>query len=56
MSPQLEKPYAGYFTWRGTIPKKDVSDETKKVFDGKVTVSIMDRSYIALYASPRPIL
>lgn len=49
--PQLEKPYAGYFTWRGTIPERDVSDETKKIFDGKVTVSIMDRSYIVLYAS-----
>ncbi len=51
--PQLQKPYAGYFTWRGTIPEKDVSDETKKIFDGKVTVSVMDRSYIVLYASLR---
>lgn len=51
MLPQLEKPYAGYVTWRGTIPESDVSDETKKSFDGKTTVSIMDRSYIVLYAS-----
>lgn len=49
MLPQLKKPYSGYFTWRGTIPERDVSDETKKIFDGKVTVSIMDRSYIVLY-------
>ncbi len=49
--PQLRKPYAGYFTWRGTIPEKDVSDETKKIFDGKVTVSVMDHSYIVLYDS-----
>lgn len=51
MLPQLQKPYAGYLTWRGTIAEEDVSDETKKLFDEKVTLSIMNRSYIVVYAS-----
>jgi 2-polyprenyl-6-methoxyphenol hydroxylase-like FAD-dependent oxidoreductase len=26
--PELEAPYAGYLTWRGVVPEKDVSEET----------------------------
>ena len=49
--PHLKRPYAGYLTWRGTVAEKDVTEETKTLFDEKVTLSVMDHSYIVLYAS-----
>lgn len=46
--PEVQSPYAGYLAWRGTVSEGDVSEETRKVFDGKVTVQTMPGNYILM--------
>ncbi|KAK0506881.1 hypothetical protein JMJ35_010581 [Cladonia borealis] len=51
LQPDL-RPYAGYLKWRGTVAEKDVTEETKALFNEKVTLNVMDHSYIVLYTIP----
>ena len=44
--PELQRPYAGYVAWRGSVVEKDASEETKKIFDSKFTIFKMPRNYI----------
>ena len=37
LQPRLRREYVGYVAWRGTVLESDVSEETMKVFDGKLT-------------------
>ena len=48
VAPHAKRTYAGYVAWRGLVAEKDISDESRKVFDGKTTLTIMDRNYIVL--------
>lgn len=38
--------YAGYVAWRGTVPEKDVSEETRRLFQGHLSSFAMKREYI----------
>ena len=40
--------YAGYLTWRATVPETDVSEETRQAFENKTTLYTMDRSYMIM--------
>lgn len=45
LCPQVQMPYAGYLTWRATIPENKVSEETKRAFDTKFTFYELEKSY-----------
>lgn len=46
MPDHAEQPYSGYVVWRGTVPEKDVSEATRKLFDERFNVFAMSRGYI----------
>ena len=46
MPDRTEQPYSGYIVWRGTVPEKDVSDRTRKLFDTRFNIFAMSRGYI----------
>lgn len=48
LQPRLQREYAGYVAWRGAVLESDVSEETKKVFDGKLTYFRTKGSHILL--------
>ncbi|KAI9794620.1 MAG: hypothetical protein M1816_004507 [Peltula sp. TS41687] len=50
--PEVRRPYAGYVAWRGTVPESEISEETRKIFDSRVTMHGMHRSYIVIYIIP----
>ncbi|UJO14037.1 2,6-dihydroxypyridine 3-monooxygenase [Fulvia fulva] len=37
LRPEVERKYAGYVAWRGTVPERQLSDEAKEVFVEKFT-------------------
>ena len=43
--PGLKHEYAGYIVWRGTVPEKDVSEETVKLIEKRFTAYVMKRGY-----------
>ena len=55
--PNMSSPYAGYLTWRATIPESCVSEETQQRFRNRSTSYKMHKSYIIVYVlrflSPR---
>lgn len=46
--PEVERVYAGYVAFRGTVPESEVSDETKKVFDPNLSYFCFKSNYILL--------
>lgn len=48
VTPNFQRPYAGYFAWRGTVLETEVSEESKTFFAGRMTLFFMDKSYIIL--------
>ena len=46
MPEHAEPPYSGYVVWRGTVPEKDVSEATRKLFKERFNVFAMSRGYI----------
>ncbi|KAF2971312.1 hypothetical protein GQX73_g2266 [Xylaria multiplex] len=44
--------YAGYITWRGTVPECDVSSETANFFNDQVIIMYMNGSYMVIYVIP----
>lgn len=46
--PALTRDYAGYVAFRGTVPESEVSEETKKVFDPRLTYYSYKNGYILL--------
>lgn len=49
--PAIQRTYAGYVAFRGTIPEADVSEEAKKVFDPYLSYFTFKNGYILLYAT-----
>jgi 2-polyprenyl-6-methoxyphenol hydroxylase-like FAD-dependent oxidoreductase len=52
--PSVQRIYAGYVAFRGTVPEADVSEEAKKVFNLRLTYFTFKNGYILLYALPLP--
>ncbi|KAI0532018.1 FAD binding domain protein [Xylaria digitata] len=50
-APTLEH-YAGYVSWRGSVPEKLVSEDTVKYFENRLVFDLMSRSYIVCYVIP----
>lgn len=50
--PSVQRVYAGYVAFRGTVPEADVSDEAKKVFNLHLTYFTFKNGYILLYVHP----
>lgn len=46
--PDLKREYAGYVAFRGTVPESEVSEETKKVFDPRLSYYTYKNGYILL--------
>lgn len=48
MMPEVQRPYAGYIAWRGTVPQEDVSKATIQFFSNKLTtfISSAPKSYL----------
>ena len=49
--PELQRPYAGYVAWRGSVLEMDTSEETRQVIKGNLMVFKMPGNYILVYAS-----
>ncbi|KAH9905018.1 FAD binding domain protein [Xylariomycetidae sp. FL2044] len=48
----ITKQYAGYITWRGTVPEKDVSSDVIDFFRDCLAYQVLTRSYIVCYIIP----
>ena len=44
--PELQRPYAGYVAWRGSVIEKDASEATRKAIKDNFMVFKMPRNYI----------
>ena len=51
LCPQVQMPYAGYLTWRATIPENTVSEETQRAFTGRFTFYELEKSYVVVYTA-----
>ena len=38
--------YSGFVAWRGTVAERDVSEETRRVFDTRLNIFVFDRSHL----------
>jgi len=47
--PELKMPYSGFLTWRGVVPEKNVSEETRRLLHDNCIRCFTDRSYIVVY-------
>lgn len=50
--PATERTFSGYVAWRGTVTEDDVSHQTKKIFDSRLTYFAMKKSYILWFVQP----
>lgn len=50
--PEVQRQYAGYIAWRGTVPENILSDLTCKSIANSVTCHVMDRHHIIVYTIP----
>lgn len=50
--PDSRRKYVGYIAWRGTVPEKDVSESTRKIFGRSVTLNLMKRHHLVVYMIP----
>ena len=46
--PRLGRPYTGYVIQRGSVVKKEISEESKKVYENKCAVFKVLRNYILM--------
>ena len=46
--PSLNRTYAGYAIWRGTVPEREVSEPVRQLFGTWTTLTTVDSGYIAL--------
>ncbi|CAM5636908.1 hypothetical protein SCANM63S_07860 [Streptomyces canarius] len=44
--------YSGYIGWRGTVPEKDLSDDTRELLRNAITYTVVPHSHITLYPIP----
>ena len=47
--PSIKHKYSGYVAWRGTVPERDVSEDTVKLVEKRFTVYPMKRGHILGY-------
>ncbi|KAL6720040.1 hypothetical protein ACLMJK_001961 [Lecanora helva] len=52
--PELQRPYAGYVAWRGSVLEKDASVITREAIKDNFMVFKMPRNYILVYTIPGP--
>ncbi|KAI1383548.1 uncharacterized protein F4822DRAFT_420943 [Hypoxylon trugodes] len=52
--PHVQREYAGYIAWRGTVPESHVSDATRKLIEQGPTVHLMHRNHCVIYSIPGP--
>jgi len=50
--PEVERTYAGYVAWRGTVPEMEVTEETRKCFSEKFTFFHSQGVQILTYLIP----
>ncbi|PVH98332.1 hypothetical protein DM02DRAFT_596190 [Periconia macrospinosa] len=48
----VQRQYAGYVAWRGTVKEDDVDKEASAKYSGKFAFHLMDRSYLLHYTVP----
>lgn len=46
--PDVQRPYAGYVAWRGTVAESDVSEESRGILGSRMTMHGMNQSYIVM--------
>ena len=51
LCPQLQVQYAGYLTWRATVPENSVSEETQRAYNDKFTFYRLEKSYVVVYTA-----
>lgn len=45
----VQRSYSGYVVWRGVIPEKDVSEETRKCFQENITYLLLQGEHAIVY-------
>ena len=46
----LQRPYSGYLTWRGTVPESELSEETERILGQENTLYIETQNHIVMQA------
>lgn len=52
LQPRSRPRYSGYIGWRGTVPEREVSDETADLLHDATTYAVIDASHICMYPIP----
>ncbi|CAO2655594.1 Nn.00g043970.m01.CDS01 [Neocucurbitaria sp. VM-36] len=52
LAPEVKAEYAGYVTWRGTVPEDSVDREVLELLGANATVHRMNRSHFIVYIIP----
>ncbi|MCJ1349881.1 hypothetical protein MMC31_008124, partial [Peltigera leucophlebia] len=49
---QIKRPYSGYVAWRGTVPEREISEETNRLFGRDNGAIIIPGGYMMVYTIP----
>jgi 2,6-dihydroxypyridine 3-monooxygenase len=52
LDPAALSRYSGYVGWRGTVPVRELSAETRELMSAAITFNVIDHSHITLYPIP----
>ncbi|MEU8804218.1 FAD-dependent monooxygenase [Spirillospora sp. NPDC048819] len=52
LQPRSQPRYSGYIGWRGTVPERNVSDETADLIHDATTYAVVEASHICMYPIP----
>ncbi|MEU5608599.1 FAD-dependent monooxygenase [Streptomyces sparsogenes] len=52
IDPAAALTYSGYIGWRGTVPEKDLTDDTRELLRNAITYTVVPHSHITLYPIP----
>ena len=54
LAPDVERTYAGYVGWRGTVVEHELSDDAFRTFADAITYCVLPDSHILVYPIPSP--
>lgn len=50
--PDCKREYVGYIAWRGTVAESQLTESTRNILKGSVTINLMRRNHMIIYMIP----